>query len=67
MNDVRPQIAIKLRLAAHLHSQAFPHGDWRGANDQLGALRRVATALHPETLGMGNEICAQYLCAEFAA
>lgn len=67
MNDIRPQIAIKLKLAMHDHARAFPHGDWRAVNDRLGALRLLAMNIEPRTYGMGNEMCADYLRAEWEA
>jgi hypothetical protein len=65
MSDLRPQIAMQLRLGLHRHSQAFPNGDWLRVNDDLGKLRRLAMNWHLETFGMGNEMAAAYLDAEF--
>jgi hypothetical protein len=63
MTDIRPQIAMKIRLASHRHSQ----GDWEAANEELGRLRLMAMALDIRTLRMGNEMCANHLSAEFDA
>lgn len=67
MTDLRPQIAIKLRLAAWRHPIEFPHGGWRQVNEELGALRLFAMRLDPDTCGMGNAMCADYLRQEHGA
>lgn len=67
MTDLRPQIAIQLKLAAHDHAQSFPHGDWRGSNERLGKWRLVGMDVDPATCGMGNDMCAEYLRDEWAA
>lgn len=67
MTDVRPQIAAKIRLAAHDHTRAFPSGDWRSVNERLGDLRMRAMAEDVRTMAMGNEMCALHLVEEWAA
>ncbi len=67
MTDLRPQIAIKLRLAAHAHAKAFPAGDWRAVNARLGELRIAGMRWEPSKQGMGNAMCADYLQAGIEA
>lgn len=67
MTDIRPQIAVKIRISACAHAIAFPNGDWRGANNRLGALRMQAMSEDAHTMGMGNEMCAKHLVEEWAA
>jgi hypothetical protein len=67
MTDLRPQIAVQIRLAQHRHAQTYPAGDWHAANRDLGHWRLLAVDVDPRTSGMGNDMCVAHLEAEFAA
>lgn len=59
--------AASLAEGIAAHRATWPNGDWRAANEQIGAARQTIGLLFPETVGMGNAEALFFLRARLGA